>query len=359
MEDLIRRLNEDPQRNGLRRLDAFSGLSKAALEQVFSGRRIAFIGDSTLLYLSTWLRLALAAPNVYELDQMDLSQGQNATRDLNYAPCVEVEPDTRRELEENGFSFLPKDICDRVTWVGMQEPGDHSETEALLQAAWYTLEYSSSIHAPPDVLVVNQGLHWLHFYDNQTHTRDTSAEAIRRWIFYEDWLQEVYDRAYGTGVRLLLYKTTNYVCDEKLYGWFQDSHERYRTRDPPTLQACQRMVRDELADYAANNDRATPRPINEQDIANYCVNGTINNHGSTLLNERMVRFVEQKLLPQSTTATRVGIYNDHDLQSCQHCGHEGGLHYLDINLMRIRLLANQLQAAMADDCSSQTETTSG
>ena len=81
------------------------------------------------------------------------------------------------------------------------------------------------------------------------------------------------------------------------------------------------------------------------------------NHGSQHMSQRMYRFVANFLQNATTTATtatrgtllpsnlKIGIYDDSVIQSCDYTEVLDGRHYLPLNLVRIRLLANILDYA--------------
>lgn len=229
-----------------------------------------------------------------------------------------------------------KDEGTRISWSGTSGVHDHLQTEFHLQKTWQRVAARFRINN--NIMVVNMGLHWLHFYNM---ARSTSAEAIQRWIHYEEWLQEVYDKARRNNVQVPLYKTTNYVCDEKLYGHFLDAHRLSMAEDPETIANCCQTIGRFFVDETTNTSTLEPH-----DILNYCYNGTINHKGADYLNARLEAFVASLDVQEGMV---VEIFRDHDIQSCAYCRSNDGLHYHNQNLlMRARLLANMVQCAYWD-----------
>jgi len=219
-----------------------------------------------------------------------------------------------------------------MQWVGMSGGKDNWKTEELLQSMWNTI--ANEIR--PDILVVNMGLHWLHFYGL---VRDTGPQAIVRWVHDETWLQQVLDRARDElGIKVLLFKTTNLVCDDKFNGPYSQAVKRYNALDDKTLAVCRNSVR------AAFSQPDVHQHITDLQIANYCANGTLSNHGSDHLNQRLRHFVDDL---EEQPGMYVGVFNDHDVQHCNYTKEGDGRHYHTLNLLRIRLLANYLQCASA------------
>lgn len=372
ISQLIQGLQEDPEQHGLRPYQDFPGLSPKALE-VFRGKRLALIGDSTLFYVTKWLQMLLLLEknlqgeseettavawkrlrgtsksevrnNLTQLDRLpiyDLTAGQENVLELNKEACQQAQLSGGSRCVNPEDYSRPKiltmgvDNITRVGWMGMSYFSDHTKTEEILNNVWETID--GSYH--PDIIVANQGIHWLHLYGLQ---RNASAEAIRRWVHYEDWLQEVYDHAMSNNASVLLYKTVNFLCDEKIYDRYQDAMSLYTAQDPVTLERCHELVQAELDGHDGDNPWDTAITANE--IADYCVNGTSNNLGSANLNQRMFAFTEelrQRHQNNSNNSMYIGIFNDNAVESCQYVRSDDGVHYHGAMLMRIRLLANQL-----------------
>ena len=235
-----------------------------------------------------------------------------------------------------------------VTWAGIdgQNYGSN-DTDVLLGAAW-----EEAREARPTVLVANMGLHWLHLAG---HGRLPPAGDVARWRRYEaGWLDEVVDRARGMRgtVRLLLFKTTNAVCDARLRGADgvgMDAYARARAaaedrggggEDGDALARCRRLVRDRDGDNEAVSGAIIP---GARSAADYCRDGTFDEHGARVLNRRLYRYVGRLLSPSAAREDlpfKVGIYDDAGTESCAHT--RDGKHYQPLLLARLRLLSNIL-----------------
>ena len=320
------------------------GMTRELFPSAFRGHRIALLGDSTLYYLTKWVysmfhhnktrapflpsndatyNLTQASKSVADYAQQMCEEGKSASE-----PCVQPYDHQR-----------PLPVVDAVQnlyymeWAGMSGIRDNWQTEKFLSAMW---EKTAQV-IRPDVMVVNMGLHWLHLYGI---IRDTGPQAIVRWLQYETWLQEVLDHAKELGVKVLLYKTANFVCDRKMTNGYAKGVKLYGALDPTTLSTCADKVQKAFVNESAGVN------ITDHQIADYCANGTLSFHGSTLLNRRLERFLNG--LGESPPGMYVGLFNDHDIQNCGHTAKGDGLHYHSLNLVRIRLLANYLQCATAE-----------
>jgi hypothetical protein len=161
---------------------------------------------------------------------------------------------------------------------------------------------------------------------------------FENWLNYEAWLDEVVQIAQVVDARVLLFKTTNLMCTAKFTGVYATANNLYEAKDPAILQTCR-----EKAGRAVRDGGAQSR-VGEEDIENYCFNGTFNEAGASYLNERVRKFVEKN---QNISAKLfMGIYNDHDVETCPFTGGGDGRHYHPLNMLRIRLLANHLHQCL-------------
>lgn len=181
------------------------------------------------------------------------------------------------------------------------------------------------------------GLHWLHSMGKE---RTVTPFEAYRWIHYEDsWLQDAVDRARAMKtVRLLLFKTNNRICTP---GNPIDPYDHFRvpaTSLQQTLQQCESMVADRLAKAAVVEKKAAFAEVSAEQIAWYCRLGTFTLYGTSYLNERLYRFVEQQKLSLANGTMKIGIYNDHAIQTCEFA--HDSRHYRDLNVPRLWVLAN-------------------
>jgi len=275
--------------------------------------------------------------------------------------------------------------------------------------------------SPPDVVIVNFGMHWFHLLNMyRAYATVPDADSIYFWTNYEtEWLDQIMKLLVPMGVKIVLFKTTNRICTDKFKGKLLDLVRSFdRTNNPsyPTvIESCRQSVRTywdnfteslssslrlqekattatdsssivnratfrgiseainskTIGSYGANaTATATPGPILTDDqINDYCVNGTLDQNGPIHLNERLQRWVDNynsnrnnnKDLdgrddggspPSSRSTTKrrsnsrlpiVQIFNDNAIQQCSYTPNKDGRHYFQLNLPRIRLLLNQLQ----------------
>lgn len=331
----------------------FPGLVAETLE-VLRGQRIALLGDSTLAYFTHWLTFFLDHNRFHMFDPVSNNDPQNeCLRDLPKPPnrprlYEEMNLDqamgvARCRVEktcnatpcdnyEEGPSILTLKDGTELMYGGMNLFDDHKRTEEKLTTMWIQAR-----EFRPTIMVVNMGIHWLHFYGI---ARNVSAEGIKRWILYENFLEVVYQNAVSMNATALLYKTTNFICDEQLYENFLHSHKLYTNNDHETLQACQEEIVG--LDQSWFSKRLS-------DVQDYCRKGTINNHGSLHLNQRLRVFVEQKknrATKDSNNGLIVDIFDDNSIQGCAYCDKYDGLHFHTLNPIRTRILANQLSCLL-------------
>jgi hypothetical protein len=264
------------------------------------------IGNSVLLLGSAIFQLTcmgnMFCPNRY-LQQSSVALGV----------CVELK----------GYSN-PKPIVNEqdgtnIRWTGIAGP---AAFERSFQEAWKVVASFKS-----NIVVVNMGLHFLHIFG---HGRDTEGPNINAWVNYEVWLQTALERIVSAGAKTILFKTTNFICEEKYVGAYATGNILYRQKDHATLAKC-----NELA-----YDKGKPHQLTRDNITKYCELGVFNANGAGYLNERLLVFV--KSLPE-ITGVKIGIFNDHDVEQCQHTEYGDGRHYHESILLRLRMLGNQIQ----------------
>jgi hypothetical protein len=205
----------------------------------------------------------------------------------------------------------------------------------------------------PQILVINQGLHWLHFMGEGRDMNNT--KFLSSWVHYETWLLGHLQTAinhnrklkntsnnYKT-IQVMLFKTTNRICDSHFLKAYARAAHLYSVNDADTLSKCREMIaRNNLNGTTINSN------ITSSDIANYCENATMTEAGVVHLNERLYNFVErqkQQLQEElEETGLKVAIVPDHDIQSCPFTPQGDARHYDRLNVMRIRLYANILES---------------
>lgn len=301
------------------RSDNFSGLD-ADLMTAFRGKRIFFWGDSTTKNLNLWLHNLLSvtdssSQNISSLSMFKLSDANNIV--MSESGCV-FDPNKGGELSckdknaDNLQTNLADGTTNRFMWttVGI----DNKKAYEVIKKH------------KPDILVANVGLWLLHF---QAMGKSKPASVAEDWIGYEHWLQDTLAAAESAGVRVLLFKTTNRVCSEKYVGVFASANRLYSMKDNATIRGC-------FDDIAIGN---TSTILKDEDIMNYCENGTFNDIGSAQLNQRLQEFVE---VNRHNTSLFLHVFDDNAIKSCEYTSTSDGRHFHPLNLIRIRILAHLL-----------------
>jgi len=202
---------------------------------------------------------------------------------------------------------------------------------------WTQLE-----QAQPEIMVVNQGMHWLHFLGQGRD--NVPGCVIKRWIAFVQWLDEVVLFAEKIGVKILLFKTNNRICADKFRGPYKAANTLYSANDTDALKKCSKIVQSLIPGGG--------EVANKQDLDNYCQHGAFNNTGSLHMNARLKKCAEGWQQQNENALIYLGIFNDYDVQSCSYTEVKDGRHYHPLNLVRIRLLANTLQCLVQNTSSS-------
>lgn len=256
-----------------------------------------------------------------------------------------------------------------IVWDGYRGLTGERACHWELDAFW---DRTRQFH--PDILVVNFGLHWLHL---QGGGRDVPLCYVDWWLRYEEWLERAYQVAEASNAKLLLFKTTNFFCESKFNGPYSDTIAKFKVdrlqlqqlypsssgeeamqknngpnnyrRDTPMFDFCATQLEHKVALNATDEMTQLLSPNN---IYRYCSEGTFDEMGVRNLNTRLSEFVQQKQQAQEnctsirTVLPDIGIFNDHDLESCRYT--LDGRHYDSLILVRIRVLANLIQAIYRD-----------
>lgn len=317
-------LQSNPNENGLRDLSVsssgyyFPGLDVDLLRRAFFHRKIVLIGDSTLRQLMIWLDEVL-----FRVKNHDFGVNKTTTT-LNEANDMF---DQHKSMKRRrAFPFIDKASGTHIQWKGFHGHTDASACD--MQPRW---EFVKQFR--PDILVVNMGLHWLQF---QNLGRDILGCVVEQWVHYERFLAEALRIAQEAHVKLLLYKTTNFICEEKYIGAYAFATQLYSSMNETVIANCVASLRKETEIHN----------ITSYDLDNYCRNGASIEAGSMYLNQRIIEFVD---LHQNVTDVRIEIFNDHDIDNCLYTTEGDGRHYFELNLVRIRMLANMLSCMFGED----------
>lgn len=165
--------------------------------------------------------------------------------------------------------------------------------------------------------------------------------VIHRWLYYQDWLQSVYDFALKVNAKLLLYKTTNFICDAKRFGSWKTLSSLYLAKDKIAIENCSEILEPRAASYN----------ITREQVVTYCRDAQFTSAGEMYLNSQVINFVEniQKSSYDyhsfnESDRLLVGIFNDKDVQTCN-TTHDAIHHHFNLAL-RIRLLGNTIEGLL-------------
>ena len=400
------------------------GLSNDYLRKIIRGKKVAIIGDSTLRNLVRWLvRLydeqakdlfwmnnnnnnKMKKKNKSIIDSItglggldDGNNNTNSTSSLYRAnkdilrigfqpPCPMCDKDDNGQKIcacdpmklENGFLHYYEEEEDYLD--------DDNESTIETDIRYFDVRKSkvkTFIKFQPNIVVFNSGLWLLHLYDIRKlgGTKNEEIDAILNWIQYEDIvLRPVIENAIQSkSIKVLLFKTTNHVCDDKYYGQYKDHIELYNnniininnnnsnsnsknnnSKATNLLMECKNyflklLLRKQETNTNLPESWSQPRDdgssLLEDYVDNYCMNGTLSDHGSNYLNNRLVKFVNDYNANNTNNDTNnnnsmvVQIFNDHDMQDCSYTTVGDGRHFQGMNLLRIRLLLNQLDCILS------------
>ncbi|CAB9519951.1 Cyclin-Dependent Kinase [Seminavis robusta] len=318
----------------------FPGLSSPLLDQTIRGKRMVLLGDSTLFYLTRWMQTLLQnttqqSPRVVDhlLLGMDMTKG-------NYA----VNPDMDVQLGWDNSTLAKVQLQDgtHIQWLGHRGGSDPQEEDQVCQ---FDGIFRQIRQIQPDILVANFGLHWLHLIaSDPEHGRTVPLCAVQYWLDYQSaWLEQVTQVAQDSQVKLLLFKTTNFMCIDNFWGDYSDAVALYQRQDPYAISRCERTLQ-RLRDGHDNKHRGETSILGDANLTRYCQKGVFDEWGVKDLNHRVLEYVHQyNQNNYKDTDMKVAVFNDHDIQSCAYSEPNDGRHYHPLNLMRLRLLANVIQ----------------
>lgn len=288
------------------------GMDTDLLSAVFRGRRTVLMGDSTTRRLSKWLHALL----------------QFADRDLTDCGLTNgtlSEVNERAERLTEGMRYFRDGKHPPKT---VEEPDGTYMRYVPLLGSCHSDEWEDVIQMEPEVIVANRGLHWLHLINSG---RNVKGCYIRKWLKYEAWIDEVITMAEASNAKVLLFKTTNLVCEEKFRDVWERGARLYSSGNEQMLSACIQFAQ-----------QAAPG-LNRSRAELYCRNGTFNEAGAQHLNDRLYRQVQRRKNEVNLT---LEVFNDHDVESCLYT--EDGRHYPELGLMRVRLLGNTISCALGE-----------
>lgn len=282
-----------------------------------------FLGDSTLFYLMRSLTI------LFKLWQTQPTALRAAFRDSMASP--EAFDDTIIGLSRHfgaTEALQYEDNSTRLLWDG--HAGVYTGTACDFSGPLARLR-----SLRPHLLVFNFGFHWLHLVG--WGTREPGACSVQRWLGYEMWLDEMAASAQQAGVRILLYKTCNLVCEQ----YFTDD----RTHRGLSLLLTGHKAEFALPCEAHLSLRASDIPVSHR--ADYCANGSFSADAVRQLNERATRHVHSVLQPKySKLGMRVAVFDDYSLQQCDDTNNYGHFHIRGLTWLRLRALGNIVRTSL-------------
>ena len=190
--------------------------------------------------------------------------------------------------------------------------------------------------------------------------------AVKKWIHYEQFLDEAVEAAAGAGASIILAKTTNFVCSSKFRGPYAQAAADFSSSDnltkARTLDQCKTAL---LSDYRCpDGTRGRIKELTPSVAEGYCVNGVFDNSGAAYLNHRLRKHIPAVKIvgrggvrnsggggsggsSSGGNETIVMVFNDSAVQSCQYTDVEDGRHYHPLNTVRVRMLGNLIIQAQA------------
>jgi len=332
---LISKINQNQETNALVPLNVTTSgpdqgfhYSEGLKVRSFRGHRIAFMGDSTLLYLSKHLKAMLILDDddhrlnrtKLEYDQMTLSSAENAiqTKGKTY---INVKTSVHAKYDN------PLDGT-AMRWMGLAGFSLTGDSEDFINTMFLEGE-----ELQPDVVVTNMGFHWVHLcgHVDKFCPKHAGGVVIQRWLHYRvHWLQRVYDWAVKMNVKVLLFKTLNFICGDARTGDWATGDAAYTSFDKETIRNCTKRL----------EPLSGPFLLSRTDIDDYCRHGQYTEVGVQHLNKVIVDFVNDVQNNPDGSNLTVGLFNDHDVENCDTT--VDGIHHRANLMLRGRLLANAI-----------------
>lgn len=197
-------------------------------------------------------------------------------------------------------------------------------------------------------------LHWLHLCGHARCPAD--GIVVKLWLNYKkDWLEKVYDFALKVKAKLLLFKTANFVCDDARTGDWATYSSLYLAQDSAVLENCAKIIESLVFPNKEDHQQQEQQQqqqlqsstfnFTKEQIRDYCQYGQFTEFGVQYLNRQIVDFVKEKqsnMVIGNINDTIVGLYNDHDVESCNTT--KDAIHHLEKGNveLRVRLLANAI-----------------
>jgi len=346
------------------------GYNHEMIDRVFRKKRIYFIGDSTSRNLFVALRRLLnfiqfgtpAAPahrfKAFNISNTSISIDNHDG--LNYSQWTQslallFMKEKKKWKKGNSLpAYMIRDgthiqVLD-VNSLYFESPEQvESNQKTNLRDDFVNLTQRTLFN--PDVIVFNAGLHLLQLIPH----RKLNHYMYTGYIEYESILQTLLQVSMDSHAPAILAKSTNRVCDKKMGPDYKDHNKKYKTHKMKTLKTCDRILeqQEEEKQKEAKGKQENVTILSKSQRDEICRFGAFNDKGSSLLNNRMSKWVRQmryKMANQTALSRHQGIsvnsrlqyFNDHDIESCEFTRDGDGRHYEKQVFVRLHLLAIML-----------------
>lgn len=333
------------------------GFDQKLIRRAFVGKRIYFVGDSTMRVLFVALRKLLIAMNddgesvksLYNGWIRDISEELRKSKQQwrkeglppftingTYLEIVDVNPlyfEAERRNRKNGT------VVNGTTVPNLQKD--------FLGRLQKTLD-------KPDIIIFNAGMHLLHL----TPMRALKHQTYVCWVHYESLLEKLLQLGLDSGASALIAKSTNKICNERLPTDMKKFAKSYHRKEA-SLKACLDFVELQEKEERQGTPDEDFEVLSQSQREEICNLGILDESGSSYLNERMSKWAQEQQMEkpkelvlnnddkrdsESTTdirhiRTRLQYFNDHDVESCEFTDDQDGRHYPRLSLVRLHLLA--------------------
>jgi hypothetical protein len=350
-----------------------------ALTLPFRGKKIVFIGDSTLRNIWFGLKTLMTMNNNNNSNNNSSNSNNN---NIEYPPIQvlnDIDILSLQETIENGMDkgkraiYRSKGIVHRavddVNKVDMHYISllKFVEKENLKDELYQIIDNEmdgggddaaqAQQQQVVDLVVFNVGLHLFHLIGK--NGRNSGPEKYRTWINYDLYIKNIIKLLSKRKPKIILMKTTNRICEDKFNKSWLKLSKKYNNNNNETINHCvdhvanvlKKEKRSKTSTSTTTNDNnnitktkiKTTAIITTNQIKKLCQYGTMTSKGSNYLNERMKNIIndiknnDNEFILSNIT---LGIYNDHDVQPCELT--DDGRHYYKTVLSRINLLANTM-----------------
>ncbi|KAL3933513.1 MAG: hypothetical protein SGBAC_010366 [Bacillariaceae sp.] len=330
------------------------GFNRDLIDRAFRKKHLYFIGDSTSRNLFVALRRLLnyiqfgagedknnETARIRSDTLADKFDGLDYDRWTHTLAILFAKAQKKWKL---GASLPPYMIPADRTYLGILDVNSlYSESpkqlksteEPNLRGGFINLANTTLVN--PQAIIFNAGLHLLQLIPN----RKLNHYQYEAWTQYESTLETLLQVSMDSNAPIILAKSTNRICNPKFGPDYRKYAKLYTENDPKTLEECATVLKHQEKDKKkeAQQKGHNITGLSQSQREEICKFGTMNDEGSSLLNQRMATFVQQK---RSRMADRLRYFNDHDIEGCNFTRGGDGRHYTPQVFVRLHLLAIML-----------------